>query len=401
NAGHDGHGGDHGRRDHDDASPPAESHAGRPDNGTETAGRNGDESSDPVESTETAESNDGEASGGPPAVQQDADDESVTEQDAEEMGRTLANFGVYPEDYDDGDYGLVCYADADAEALVDEVDGLRGNFDHYDTHVLTSVRANQGQTAIVSVWANERAADTAVGFLTDIDAVTGADRGPLGDADAAADDAATSERVGAAETQGSDDTAAADIREELAAEGVYAGQPHGEDVYALVLYSETDPETLKAEVSDLRDGFERYDTHVKTAVYSDEQSGTTAVVSLWDTESAADTAADFLTDLPEVVGRPADREGFGTMGMFYTVKPDYREEFVETFDTVGETLAEMDGHRETALLVNREDDTDMFIASRWDAKEDAMAFFRSDDFRETVAWGREVLADQPRHVFLA
>jgi chlorite dismutase len=30
-----------------------------------------------------------------------------------------------------------------------------------------------------------------------------------------------------------------------------------------------------------------------------------------------------------------------------------------------------------------------------------MAFFRADAFRETVQWGREVLADQPRHVFLA
>jgi chlorite dismutase len=87
--------------------------------------------------------------------------------------------------------------------------------------------------------------------------------------------------------------------------------------------------------------------------------------------------------------------------MFYTVKPDYREEFVDTFGTVGGKLAGMDGHRETALLVNHEDDTDMFIASRWDAREDAMAFFRSAEFRDTVEWGREVLADQPRHVFLA
>jgi chlorite dismutase len=42
----------------------------------------------------------------------------------------------------------------------------------------------------------------------------------------------------------------------------------------------------------------------------------------------------------------------------------------------------------------------MFIASQWNSREDAMAFFRSDEFRETVEWGREVLADRPRHVFL-
>jgi len=30
-----------------------------------------------------------------------------------------------------------------------------------------------------------------------------------------------------------------------------------------------------------------------------------------------------------------------------------------------------------------------------------MAFFRSDAFADTVEWGRDVLADRPRHVFLA
>ena len=382
--GHDGHASDgahgngaHGTRsDGEAADPPAESHAGGADDASEAV-------------SEASES----AGGRPAAAQKEVDAEEL---DAETAAQRLANFGVYPEEYDEDDYALVCYADADAEDLVDEVDGLRGNFDHYDTHVLTSVRANQGQTAIVSVWANEGAADTAIGFLTDIDGVTRSARGPLGDADEADD-------AGEADEPQSEDTTAADIRAELAEEGVYAGQPHGEDVYALVLYSEADPETLDDEVADLREGFDRYDTHVKTAVYGDvaDDSDTTAVVSLWDTESAADTAADFLTDLPGVVGRPQDREGFGTMGMFYTVKPDYREEFVDTFGAVGEKLAEMDGHRETALLANHEDDADMFIASRWDEKEDAMAFFRSDDFRETVQWGREVLADRPRHVFLA
>jgi heme-degrading monooxygenase HmoA len=61
----------------------------------------------------------------------------------------------------------------------------------------------------------------------------------------------------------------------------------------------------------------------------------------------------------------------------------------------------MDGHVETDLMTNVEDENDMFIASQWAAKEDAMAFFGSDEFRETVEWGREVLADRPRHVFLA
>ncbi|PSP54978.1 heme-dependent peroxidase [Halobacteriales archaeon QS_1_67_19] len=199
------------------------------------------------------------------------------------------------------------------------------------------------------------------------------------------------------------------IREELADLDVYAGQPHGEDVYALVLYSEADPDELFDEVEGLRSNFDHYDTHVKTAVYEDragrtETGGRSAVVSIWETQSAADTASGFLSELPGVVGRAGeqtDESGFGTMGMFYTVEPEHREDFVEKFETVGGLLDEMDGHIETSLLANREDENDMFIASQWTSKEDAMAFFRSDEFAETVDWGRDVLADRPRHVFLA
>ena len=220
------------------------------------------------------------------------------------------------------------------------------------------------------------------------------------------------------------DDAGSDVRGELAELGVYAGQPHGEDVHAIVLYSTADPDALFEEVDGLRTNFDHYDTHVKTAVYEpnqaprDSESGTdedgessggagddveTAVVSLWETESAAETAAGFLAELPDVV-RQAGDEGdgsWGTMGMFYTVKPEHRGDFVGTFAEVREALEGMAGHRKTDLLANREDENDMFIASRWDSREDAMAFFRSDDFADTVEYGRDVLADRPRHVFLA
>ncbi|MFB6121516.1 MAG: heme-binding protein [Halobacteriaceae archaeon] len=194
-----------------------------------------------------------------------------------------------------------------------------------------------------------------------------------------------------------------DIRGELADLDIYAGQPHGEDVYATVLYSEADPDDLFEEVDGLRGNFEHYDTHVKTAVYEALDADRGAVVSIWETASAADTAAGFLADLPDVVPRAEAEEGsgFGTMGMFYETKPEHRADFVETFESVEDLLVDMDGHVETDLMVNVEDENDMFIASQWDAKEDAMAFFRSDEFSETVAWGRDVLVDRPRHVFLA
>jgi chlorite dismutase/heme-degrading monooxygenase HmoA len=373
---------------HDDAAHGADAHAG------EDADHDGDHS----EAEADHDAAPGEGSG--PAAMQRPDIDPADVEESEDIERRLAKFGVYPEDYDDGDYGLVFYSGTPAEEMVDDVEGLRANFEHYDTHVLTSVRAEEGQAAVVSVWENERAAMTASGFLSDLDDVTHSARGPLGDADAdGGGDGQTDGDATATETGGHDD--GDDIRGELADLDVYAGQPHGEDVYALVLYSQADIAELFDEVDELRDGFDRYDTHVRTSVYDDPDSGTAAVVSLWDTQSGADKAATFLTDLPEVVGRPEEREGFGTMGMFYTVKPDHRTDFTEKFETVGGLLGDMDGHRETALLVNHEDENDMFIASQWDSREDAMGFFRSDAFRDTVEWGRDVLADRPRHVFLA
>ncbi len=201
--------------------------------------------------------------------------------------------------------------------------------------------------------------------------------------------------------RGGDTADADDIRGTLADLDVYAGQPRGEDVHAVVLYSEADPDALAGAVDGLRGNFEHYDTHARTAVYAARRRDRTAVVSVWDTASAAETAAGFLSDLPDVVARAGEASGFGTMGMFYTVEPEHREAFTSRFDDVLGLLADTEGHRETDLMVNVDDENDMFVASGWRAQEDAMAFFRSEAFRDTVDWGREVLADRPRHVFLA
>ncbi|MFC7096953.1 heme-binding protein [Halobaculum marinum] len=202
-----------------------------------------------------------------------------------------------------------------------------------------------------------------------------------------------------------DEDAGADEEESIRAEledlDIYAGKPHGEDVYATVLYSEADADELFDEVDGLRKNFDHYGTHVKTAVYEGSETDRASVVSIWETASAAETAAGFLSELPGIVERAGEESGFGTMGMFYTVKPEHREDFVEKFGVVGGLLDDMDGHFETDLMVNREDENDMFIASQWASKDDAMGFFRSDAFRDTVSWGRDVLADRPRHVFLA
>jgi chlorite dismutase len=319
----------------------------------------------------------------------------------ENLTSLLATIGLHAgENYETGDFAVVLYSTADAQTVATAVDDLRGNFEHYDSHVETVVRAHGGRTAVVSIWDSERAADTAHGFLTDLPGTTESVRGPLdGDGETTTEQHSGGEEETADKAGDKDAVDAADIRGELADFDIYAGQPHGEDIYALVLYSDADPETLQDEVDDLSTAFDRYDTHEGTNIYTD--SDRAAVVSLWETQDAADTASGYLTDLPDIVGRADDGDGFSTMGMFYTVKPEHREDFVERFETVGGILAEMDGHRESGLLVNTENENDMFISSHWDDKEDAMAFFASEEFGETVDWGRDVLADKPRHVFLA
>jgi chlorite dismutase/heme-degrading monooxygenase HmoA len=313
--------------------------------------------------------------------------------DTEEFQRRVYRFGIRLDEHPEAGYALLFHSDTPAEDLVDEVDGLRSNFEHYDTHILTTVRADSGDTAVISLWANERAANTASGFLADLPG-----SGPGIGSDLGNEDTADADSDSDTHSTDEDD----EIRGELEDLNVYAGQPHGEDVYALVLYSEADPEELQAELDGLRERFEHYDTHVKSAIYDDEHGGDrTAIVSIWETKDAADTAGGFLSELPGIVARAGEESGFGTMGMFYTVKPDYRGEFVETFENVGDALAEMEGHLDTRLMVNETDENDMFIASHWQEKDDAMAFFRSEDFRDTVQWGREVLDDRPRHVFLA
>lgn len=228
------------------------------------------------------------------------------------------------------------------------------------------------------------------------EADTGAEEDPV---EGSAGESVTAPGGPGTEAVNSPASADSSIQEALEDLDIYAGQPHGEDLYTMVMYFETDPETLFESVTDLRENFDHYDTHIKTAVY--ESADRTAVVSLWETQDAAITAGGFLTELPGVVSKAGETGGFETMGLFYQVKPDRRSEFVETFDSVREIVAEMNGHRQTELFTNHEDATDMFIASEWAAKEDAMAFFRSDEFADTVSWGREVLTDRPRHVFLA
>ena len=370
-----------------------------------TEGTNAAEASSESHNSHTAETAETADTGGDDGSSSGRPDTSPAhdETDADTFGKRVSRFGIDLDTYGDAGYGLLFKAAADAEDLTEDVAGLKSNFDHYDTHVLTAVRADSGETAVISLWKNERAANTASGFLADL---SGVSSGVGASLDVGGKEAETdADETGSHGTDEDDD-----IRGELDELDIYAGKPHGEDVYAMVLYSEADPETLYDELDSLRERFEHYDTHVKSAVYTNERSSDDAdgdriaIVSIWETKSAADTASGFLSELPGIVSRAGsgEKDGFGTMGMFYTVADGQRENFRETFAETGELLAEMEGHLETDLLANLDDEDDMFIASQWESREDAMEFFRSDAFRETVQLGRETLLDgRPRHVFLA
>lgn len=282
---------------------------------------------------------------------------------------------------------VIVPSEAQQQAVAGEVEDLRGNFEHYDSHIETTVGERNGKTVVVSVWETGQAAETAAGFLADLSGAIEPRVGTVG-------------KPGSTQSVSTDDDAASAVRSALDDADVYAGQPHGEDIHALVRFSAADTDTLRDEVDSLTTGFDRYDTHKRTDLYQARGSDRTAVVSLWDTADAAETAAGYLDDLPEAIEAAGD-DGFATMGLFYRVKPEHRTDFVETFDAVGDVLADMDGHRDTDLLVNVADENDMFIASRWRDRDAAMAFFRSDAFGETVQWGRDILEGRPRHVFLA
>ena len=279
----------------------------------------------------------------------------------------------------------VVHSNADVETIRDAVDQLRGNFEHYDSHIATVVTTEANDTIVISGWETERAADIAVGFLAELPETAETRVGSI--------DTGTSTAAGTA------DEIAETVRSTLAEADIYSGQPHGEDIHALVQFSTADADVLSDEVDQLAKGFDRYESHAGTKLYEAQTADRRAVVSLWETADAAETAAGYLAELPglHAIG---ERGEFTTMGLFYHVKGEHRESFVDTFGTVGELLEEMEGHRDTELLMNIDDANDMFIASRWASKDDALEFFRSDAFADTVAFGRDVLAERPRHVFL-
>lgn len=313
----------------------------------------------------------------------------LSEAPVEDVPARLVQLGLSPDERRDA-YAVVCYSTAEATELADAVAELRTDFDRYDSHEETVVRAQGGRSVVASLWATRRAADTAAGFLTDLPEIAETVHGPV-DSGTEAETAPPGETAPAGRTEPA-------VREELAEAGVYAGQPRSGDLHAVAVYSDAPIEKLTDAAASLTDAVGDREDHAGTAVYGRRDGSTAAIVSRWHEPPPA-VVGKRLADVPGVLGSPGDGDGFETLGLFYQVEPAHREAFVEKFDDVRSLLADESGHRDSALLVNTEDETDMFIASRWDSRADALAFFRSEAFADAVDWGRGVLAADPQHVF--
>jgi hypothetical protein len=84
-------------------------------------------------------------------------------------------------DYDPEGYAVVVYSEGETESVRKEAEGLSSEFDRYGTHGGTMVEEYGNATAVVSVWDEKDAADTAESFLLEIDGVFESTGGPLGE----------------------------------------------------------------------------------------------------------------------------------------------------------------------------------------------------------------------------
>lgn len=219
----DGHGGgEHDAEEHGESAHSGGHPGGHPEtddsaDGHPSGHETGEDGGHPGDAGEQSDEDGHPGGGGRPSVG------DVSYSEVDDLPERLFQLGLRAgEDYKGGEYGLLFYSDADAAELAEEVDGLRGNFDHYDRHVATLVRASGGRSAVVSVWTAEDAAETAAGFLGDLPGITEQYGGVL-DAGDAADGG--KEDHGATTEAGTDEQAAASVRAELSEAGVYAGQP--------------------------------------------------------------------------------------------------------------------------------------------------------------------------------
>jgi heme-degrading monooxygenase HmoA len=87
-----------------------------------------------------------------------------------------------------------------------------------------------------------------------------------------------------------------------------------------------------------------------------------------------------------------------TVGMNYHVIDGRQDDFEERFRAVARALESADGHLESSMYRNIDDDCAYLIISEWSEQEKFTRFIRSPEFRKVTDWGKaEILTDQPSH----
>ncbi len=87
-----------------------------------------------------------------------------------------------------------------------------------------------------------------------------------------------------------------------------------------------------------------------------------------------------------------------TVGMNYNVIEGKQQEFEEKFRAVLAALIEAEGHVESKMFSDIDDDCSYLIVSEWAEQDKFTEFIRSEAFRAVTDWGKaHILSDRPQH----
>lgn len=87
-----------------------------------------------------------------------------------------------------------------------------------------------------------------------------------------------------------------------------------------------------------------------------------------------------------------------TIGMNYVVLPGKEETFENAFKKVVTAMQGIEGHSESHMYRDIDNNQAYLIVSDWSSKDAFDAFIASDAFRNVANWGKEqILAGRPKH----
>ena len=87
-----------------------------------------------------------------------------------------------------------------------------------------------------------------------------------------------------------------------------------------------------------------------------------------------------------------------TIGMNYKVIRGKEETFEKAFNKVVKAMGGIDGHGQTHMFREINDNGHYLIVSKWTKKAAFDAFIASDTFKNVANWGKEeILSGRPNH----